>query len=81
MDVHANVTRATSTTPSLDFKNEFLNAYLDITDIIRPDDMLTLSVWKNTDSKPLKGAAANSAKLDAVQVDADDTYLFPTHEV
>ena len=74
VDVNANLTRATSTTPSLAFTSQFRNASLHVTDIIRPSDVLTLSVWKNTDSGPLKRAATNSAKLDAVQVDAYGTY-------
>ncbi len=75
MEVNANVTRATSTVPSLGFTNQCRNASLQVPDIIRPGDVLKFSVWENTDNGLLTGPVTNSAELDAVQVDADG-YIF-----
>ena len=75
VEVSENVTRATSTIPSLGFTNQFRNASLQIPEIIRPGDVLKLSVPENKNNGLLTGPAANSAELDAVQVDADD-YIF-----
>ena len=55
VEVNANVTRATSTVPSLGFTNQFRNASLQVPDIIRPGDVLKFSVWENTDNGLLTG--------------------------
>ena len=75
MEVNVNVTRATSTIPSLGFTSQFRNASLQVPEIIRPGGVLKLSVWENTDNGLLTGPATNSAELNAVQVDADE-YIF-----
>lgn len=73
--VNARVTRATSTIPSLHITSQFRNASLQSLNIILPGDLLTLSVWENTNNGLLTGPATNSAELDAVQVDSDG-YIF-----
>ena len=75
MKVNAKVTRATSTIPSLHITSQFRNASLQLLNIIRPGDLLTLSVWENKNNGLLIGSATNSAELDSAQVDADG-YIF-----
>ncbi len=75
--VNDRVLRATSVVESLGFSEEFINAGALGSDVIRPGDTLSLSIWENV-TDPLLGAAGTpSTVLDEVQVDGSGFIFIP----
>lgn len=73
--VNDRVTRATAVVPALGFSSEFRNAGTLTSDVIRPGDVLGLTVWENVDDGLLAAEATNATALEEVQVDSSG-YIF-----
>ena len=73
------IARAASYQPSWGFSQAFLNAGAIGADVIRPGDVLGLSIWENVDSGLLaRGpASGGAAQLQQVQVDGDGFIFVP----
>lgn len=75
--VNDRVTRATAVVPALGFTNNFQNAGILGSDVIRPGDVLALTIWENVD-KPLLGPEGQvAAILEDVQVDGAGFIFVP----
>lgn len=75
--VNDRVLRATSVVEALGFSQEFINAGQLGSDVIRPGDTLSLSIWENV-TDPLLGATGTpSTVLDEVQVDSSGFIFIP----
>jgi polysaccharide biosynthesis/export protein len=75
--VNDRVLRATSVVEALGFSEEFINAGTLGSDVIRPGDTLSLSIWENV-TDPLLGATGTpSTVLDEVQVDGSGFIFIP----
>lgn len=81
VSVNDRVTRATSVVPALGFSQEFKNAGVLGSDVIRPGDTLGLTVWENVDDPLLgssgAGGAGGPAILEEVQVDGSGFVFVP----
>ncbi|MEC3860258.1 polysaccharide biosynthesis/export family protein [Mesobacterium sp. TK19101] len=80
VSVNDRVTRATSVVPALGFSNEFKNAGVLGSDVIRPGDTLGLTVWENVDDPLLGGSGTGGsgpAILEEVQVDGSGFVFVP----
>lgn len=75
--VNDRVTRATAVQPALGFTEEFKNAGILQSDIIRPGDTLGLTIWENVDDGLLAGEATNQTILEEVQVDGAGFIFVP----
>ncbi|MFC4669922.1 polysaccharide biosynthesis/export family protein [Seohaeicola nanhaiensis] len=75
VEVNDRVTRATAVAPALGFSSNFISAGLLISDIIRPGDVLGLTIWENVDDGLLASTGVNATPLQEVQVDSDG-YIF-----
>ncbi len=75
--VNDRVTRATSVTPALGFSDGFKNAGLVGSDVIRPGDILGLTIWENVDDGLLAGEGQNATILEEVQVDGNGNIFVP----
>ena len=76
VSVTTPIARAASFQPSWGFSQAFLNAGSIGADVIRPGDMLGLSIWENVDSGLLARAPELGAtQLQQVQVDGEG-YIF-----
>jgi polysaccharide export outer membrane protein len=73
--VNDRVARATAVVPALGFSDQFANASVLTSDIIRPGDILGLTIWENVDDGLLASAGANATLLEEVQVDGAG-YIF-----
>ncbi|WP_239494563.1 polysaccharide biosynthesis/export family protein [Roseovarius amoyensis] len=71
------VTRATAVQPALGFTEDFKNAGILQSDIIRPGDTLGLTIWENVDDGLLAGEATNQTILEEVQVDGAGFIFVP----
>ncbi|WP_322865257.1 polysaccharide biosynthesis/export family protein [Aquicoccus sp. G2-2] len=80
--VNDRVTRVTSVVPALGFSDDFKNAGVMGSDIIRPGDTLGITVWENVDD-PLLGsgggarAGSSAAVLADIQVDGAGFIFIP----
>jgi len=77
VSVNDRVTRATAVTPAFGFSDTFINAGVVGSDVIRPGDVLGLTVWENVDYGLLAGAGQNATILDEVQVDGNGNIFVP----
>ncbi len=75
--VTAQVARATAMVPPLGFTNGFLGAGVIGSDVIRPGDVLGLTIWENVDNGLLAGPGMNSTALQEMQVDGDGFIFVP----
>ena len=74
VSVNDRVTRATAVVPALGFSDSFKSASRLAADLIRPGDLLGLTIWENVDDGLLTRGTPNST-LEQVQVD-DSGYIF-----
>lgn len=77
VSVNDRVTRATAVVPALGFSRAFQNAGRLTSDIIRPGDILGLTIWENVDDGLLASAGTNATILDEVQVDSAGFIFVP----
>lgn len=77
VEVNQRVTAATSLVPTLGFPPALLNAGLSDTDLIRPGDTLTLTIFENVTDGLLAGEGANAAQLSTLQVDTSGFIFIP----
>ncbi|MQQ08907.1 polysaccharide export protein [Epibacterium sp. SM1979] len=75
VSVNDRVTRATAVVPALGFSSHFTNAARLTSDVIRPGDVLGLTVWENVDDGLLAAEATKFTTLEEVQVDSAG-YIF-----
>jgi len=75
--VNDRVLRATSVVEVLGFSEEFINAGALGSDVIRPGDTLSLSIWENVTDPLLGATGAPSTILDEVQVDGSGFIFIP----
>ncbi|WP_010141920.1 polysaccharide biosynthesis/export family protein, partial [Oceanicola sp. S124] len=75
--VNDRVTRATAVIPALGFSDAFLNAGPVGSDVIRPGDTLSLTIWENVDEGLLASEGVNYTSLSAVQVDGAGFIFVP----
>lgn len=75
VSVNDRVARATAVVPALGFSDNFTKASVLTSDIIRPGDILGLTIWENVDDGLLASAGANATPLEEVQVDGAG-YIF-----
>lgn len=73
--VNDRVTRATAVVPALGFSSKFTNAARLTSDVIRPGDVLGLTIWENVDDGLLAAEATKFTTLEEVQVDSAG-YIF-----
>lgn len=73
--VTEQVTRATAVVPALGFSQNFVNAAVVGSDVIRAGDKLGLQIWENVDNGLLVSNGQNSTQLSEVQVDGQG-YIF-----
>lgn len=73
--VTEQVTRATAVVPALGFSQNFVNAGVVGSDVIRAGDKLGLQIWENVDNGLLVSNGLNSTQLNEVQVDGQG-YIF-----
>nr|WP_255599375.1 polysaccharide biosynthesis/export family protein [Hasllibacter sp. MH4015] len=77
VEVNQRVTAATSLVPALGFPQELLNAGVSNTDVIRPGDTLTLTVFENVSDGLLANEGANASSLSTLQVDSSGFIFIP----
>ncbi|WP_293575479.1 polysaccharide biosynthesis/export family protein [Phaeobacter sp.] len=77
VSVNDRVTRATAVVPALGFSDTFLNAQKLTSDVIRPGDVLGLTIWENVDDGLLAAEATNATVLEEVQVDSGGFIFVP----
>ncbi|QXT40711.1 polysaccharide biosynthesis/export family protein [Gymnodinialimonas ceratoperidinii] len=77
VEVNQRVTAATSLVPTLGFPRELLNAGVSNTDLIRPGDLLSLTIFENVTDGLLAGEGANAAQLTTLQVDTSGFIFIP----
>ncbi|GFE63508.1 sugar ABC transporter substrate-binding protein [Litoreibacter roseus] len=75
--VDQRVAREASKQPALGFTDGFLSAGVVGSDIIRPGDVLGLTIWENVDDGLLAQAGASATDLTEVQVDGDGFIFVP----
>ncbi|MQY42673.1 polysaccharide export protein [Epibacterium sp. SM1969] len=77
VSVNDRVTRATAVVPALGFSETFTNASRLTSDVIRPGDVLGLTIWENVDDGLLAGEATKFTTLEEVQVDSAGFIFVP----
>jgi polysaccharide export outer membrane protein len=77
VSVNDRVTRATAITTALGFSDAFKNAATLGSDIIRPDDILGLTIWENVDDGLLSTEGSSATILEEVQVDGSGFIFVP----
>ena len=77
VSVNDRVTRATAITPALGFSESFLNAGVVGSDLIRPGDVLGLTIWENVDDGLLAAGGQNATALEEIQVDGAGKIFVP----
>ena len=75
VSVNDRVARATAVVPALGFSSDFTSAGRLTSDIIRPGDVLGLTIWENVDDGLLAAETSNATALEEVQVDGAG-YIF-----
>lgn len=76
VSVNDRVTRATAVTPALGFPDRFLKAGQLGSDVVRPGDTLSLTIWENVDVGLFTRTGANST-LTEIQVDGAGFIFVP----
>ncbi|WP_323784989.1 polysaccharide biosynthesis/export family protein [Thalassovita sp.] len=77
VSVNDRVTRATAVTPALGFSDKFTRAGKLGSDIIRPGDTLSLTIWENVEDGLLASSASSATTLADVQVDGAGFIFVP----
>lgn len=77
IEVNPHVTQATSVVPALGFTNDFLNAGIVGSDVIRPGDTLGLTIWENVDDGLLSARGLGASSIEEVQVDGSGFIFVP----
>lgn len=77
VEVNQRVTAATAVVPALGFPPELINAGLSDTDVIRPGDTISLTVYENVTDGLLAGQGTAAAVLSDVQVDGAGFIFIP----
>ena len=77
VEVNQRVTAATSLVPTLSFPDALLNAGLSNTDVIRPGDLITLTVFENVSDGLLASEGQNASTLTTLQVDGSGFIFIP----
>jgi len=67
--VDDRVARAATLSQQLGFSRAFLNAGVASVDRIRPDDLITITIWENVENGLLSAPGASSTTLSEIQVD------------
>ena len=75
--VDDRITRATTLAPGLGFSDGFMNAGILASDLIRPGDILGLTIWENVDDGLLAIEGQNATFLEEVQVDGNGNIFVP----
>ena len=77
VEVNQRVTAATSLIPALGFPPALLNAGATATDLIRPGDLLTLTIFENVSDGLLSAEGQNASQLSTLQVDSSGFIFIP----
>lgn len=75
--VNDRVIQYTSVAPVFEFDPNFTGAGKVGSDIIRPGDVLGLTIWENVSDGLLAGVGQNSSNLQEIQVDATGSIFVP----
>lgn len=75
VEVNDRVTRAANFSPAYGFSSSFRSASQVGADVVRPGDVLGLSIWENVDDGLLTSLGASSTQLTELQVDSQG-YIF-----
>ena len=75
VDVDDRVNRAANYSPAYGFGSDFRNASQVGADVVRPGDVLGLSIWENVDDGLLASLGQSSTQLTELQVDSQG-YIF-----
>ncbi|MEM1233227.1 MAG: polysaccharide biosynthesis/export family protein [Pseudomonadota bacterium] len=75
--VNDRINRATAVVPAFGFTDAFLTASDLGSDVIRPGDVLGLTIWENVSDGLLAGEGQNATVLDEVQVDGSGFIFVP----
>jgi polysaccharide export outer membrane protein len=77
VEVNSRVNAATAVVPALGFPSGLLNAGVADSDIIRPGDTISLTIYENVTDGLLAGEGASAAIIDEVQVDSAGFIFIP----
>mgnify|MGYP001149292844 CR=1 FL=1 len=77
VEVNQRVTAATAVVPALGFPRELINAGVSNTDVIRPGDVISLTVYENVTDGLLAGQGASAAVINEVEVDGAGFIFIP----
>lgn len=77
VEVDDRVARATSAVPQFGFSSAFTSAPSLTADVVRPGDVLGLTVWENVDDGLLSSDVGAATTLEQVQVDNDGFIFVP----
>lgn len=77
VEVNQRVTATTAVVPALGFPDNLLNAGTSNTEIIRPGDTLSLTIYENVEDGLLTGVGGAAAVIDSVQVDGAGFIFIP----
>ncbi len=77
VNVDDSIMRVSNIQPELGFPNDFKRVGMVGSDIIRPGDVLGLTIWENVDDGLLAGQGQNSTILEEVQVDGAGNIFVP----
>jgi polysaccharide export outer membrane protein len=75
VEVNARVTTVTSAAPVLGFPSSLIHAGAADTEVIRPGDLLALTIYENVSDGLLAGEGGNAATIESVQVN-DAGFIF-----
>lgn len=77
VEVTPRVTAATATAPALGFPAALINAGIADTDVIRPGDIISLTIYENVTDGLLAGQGAAAAAINEVEVDGSGFIFIP----
>ena len=77
VEVNQRVTEATAIVPALGFPSELVNAGISNTDVIRPGDTISLTIYENVTDGLLAGENAAAAVINEVEVDGAGFIFIP----
>jgi polysaccharide export outer membrane protein len=77
VEVNQRVTAATAVVPALGFSPELVNAGISNTDVIRPGDTISLTIYENVTDGLLAGEGAAAAVIEEVEVDGAGFIFIP----
>jgi polysaccharide export outer membrane protein len=77
VEVNQRVTAATAVVPALGFPSELITAGLSNTDVIRPGDRISFTIYENVTDGLLAGDGAAAAVIEEVEVDGAGFIFIP----